>query len=964
MDIKIIALPRFRERKYIKKIPFLFIFKSTTRREERNENMKGGKFLHSSSSVPVTTAKSTPAFNPNLLVIPTAAQRLTAAAAAAPPPPPPPPSSVPPPTPTAKKRITTASSSSSTVAPVQEYVWQDDDGTIHQLPPSQRRYRSPEEVQCSGWWLWLIVFFFFVALILLAFVPWSHWHGDGFHHTHAPLWEGKKQQPPPPSGDAQEKMRETAANCTADETFNAELHLCVLQEQFPHAVSDVIVDRGTSPCQDIYRHACGKWMDTHHNENRGFSALAAVNDAMITQIVGGDRVPNLNAFYSSCVATLVGIVEYDPALDTKLARDAVLGRMLDAMVTLEDLPIVFARMSAMGFKVPFSLSMMSHPEDKGVIPMFAYDGFSVREDMERDWVVEHFELLHGKGSERAQRDADVVIAMVGEMNALKPANHDALESVDGWNRYMESHAFRTEDSVTWAEFSNTLMNKGRHVEYDWDIYMAELGKQTGLQRELHFSKHQTVWAMSRAYFERWRPRTYSVDQWRTFITFSVLYHTHDFFPKLPSDAFLRTPMMNMVHRPSLRKHRRLAINQAPSKRGPNTNNNRRKRKRGTDIPGPDELRITARDCVDASKYMLPGLVSKEFLARAFPTPAAEQAVRTRVMTMMERLRARFLRNIEETPWMDDVTKAAQKEKIATVIARVIHPNEWSEERFELGKEMDPRRYLRNLLIIQQDRVRRNLALWSESNFGAKCDSRCRDKTTPFGAPLFTVNAWYNPDRNVITLPAGILQAPFFDMRMSEASMYGRLGWVASHEFSHALDVHGINYDKYGVVRDTWSKESRERYMQRSSCLVREYPGPKGCPNPGDTADYGRQTLGENFADHNGVRLAFEALFIDGNVTGADRSTRAQQEFFMAAAQMWCSVMDTEHTCESAKLDVHSSADFRVRTTFSHLSYYGNAFACRPGQAMNKFEQDRCVVLGSEAREYAAIARLKRMEGKK
>lgn len=884
-------------------------------------------------------------FDRNLIVLPDFKPKLISAPAPTPPAP----------TPTAKKRINAP-------APVQDYVWQEEDGTIHPRPPSQRYYRPPpsggDDVQCSGWWLWFIIVFFFLAFVALALIPWRWREGEGehhHHHTHGPAWDGKQQQQPP----SQEDERETALNCTADETFNANLQLCVLREHFPHAVSDAIVDRAVSPCEDIYRHACGLWMDTHHNENRGFSALAAVNDAMITQIVQGKDSPNLNAFYASCVATLVPAKVYDPTLDTKLARDAVLGRMLDAMVSLDDLPIVFARMSAMGFKIPFSMSMMGHPEDKGVIPMFAYDGFSVREDMERDWVLEHFELLHGKGSERAQRDADTVIAMVGEMNALKPDNHDALETADGWNRYMESHAFRQRDSVTWSEFAGVLMNKGqpsRHVEFDWDIYMAELGKQTGLQRELHFSRHQVVWAMSRGYFERWRPRTYSVDQWRTFITFSVLYHTHDFFPKLPSDAFLRTPMVNMIHRPSPSKRR-------PRGGGGPTNRSRRRRRRN-DVPGPDDLRITARDCVDASKYMLPGLVSKEFLARNFPSTEDEKAIRTRVLGMMERVRARFIRNIEETPWMDDATKRAQMDKIATVIMRVIHPSEWSEERFELGKEMDPRRYLRNLLIIQQDRVRRNLALWSESNFGAKCDSRCRDKTTPFGAPLFTVNAWYNPDRNVITLPAGILQAPFFDMRMSEASMYGRLGWVASHEFSHALDVHGINYDKYGVVRDTWSAESRARYMQRSSCLVREYPGPtKECP-PSVVGDYGRQTLGENFADHNGVRLAFEALFIDGNNTGADRSTRAQQEFFMSAAQMWCSVMDAEHTCASAASDVHSSADFRVRTTFAHLSYYSSAFACKPGQAaMSKHEQDRCVVLGSEAREYAAIARLKRMEQK-
>lgn len=852
-----------------------------------------------------------------------------------------------------------------------------------------------------------------MAFLGVFFIPWRGggglFHG---HHHHDP--ELKDQAPSGGAGGGQQrnddddddngrKMRETAANCTADETFNANLHLCVLTEKFPHAVSEMIVDQAVSPCQDIYRHACGKWMDTHHNENRGFSALAALNDASIAQIVEDkSRQPaNLNAFYSSCLVTLVqrkqrqNDQERDQiALDTKMARDAMLGHMLNALVSLEDLPIVFARMSAVGFKIPFSLSMMGHPEDKGVIPMFAYDGFSVREDMERDWVVEHFELLHGKGSDHAQRDAETVIAMITEMNALKPDEHDSLETSDGWNRYMEAHTFRERDSVTWADFSTVLMNKGspsRHVEFDWDIYMGELGKRTNLQRELHFSKHQQVWAVSRTYFERWRPRKYTVEQWRTFVTFSVLYHTHDFFPKLPSDAFLHTPMMNMIHRPSPHKHRiqnlhtpsfmaatmtkrnpgqhaRHFIGHAPSKRrrrGPNgPQRRRRRRRRRGDVPGPDEgggvVRITKQDCVDVSKYMLPGLVSKEFLARHF---AAEEPVRQRVRTMMERLRIRFMQNIESTPWMDDATKQAQREKIATVIARVIHPNEWTEETFELGKEMDPKRYLRNLLIIQEDRVRRNLALWSESNFGAKCDSKCRDKTTPFGAPLFTVNAWYNPDRNIITIPAGILQPPFFDMRMSEASMYARLGWVVSHEFSHAMDVHGINYDKYGVVRDTWSKEARERYMQRSSCLVRSYPGPVGCPEADDVSDYGRQTLGENFADHNGVRLAFETLFIDGNNTGADRSQRAQREFFMAASQMWCSVMDLKHTCESAKLDVHSSADFRVRTTFSHLPYFASAFGCKTGTPMHREDRDRCVVLGSEAREYAAIARLRQMTDK-
>ena len=327
--------------------------------------------------------------------------------------------------------------------------------------------------------------------------------------------------------------------------------------------------------------------------------------------------------------------------------------------------------------------------------------------------------------------------------------------------------------------------------------------------------------------------------------------------------------------------------------------------------------------------MLPGILSKEFLARHFQRG---EEIRARIKKMVERIRDRFVLNIQETPWLDAATKEAQASKIQAIIPRVVHPTEWSEETFALGREMDPERYLRNIMIIQEERVRRNLALWSESNYGAHCDARCRDRITMFGSPLFTVNAWYNPDRNVITIPAGILQAPFFDERYTDASAQGTIGWVIAHELSHALDIHGVLYNIYGLLNNTWSDEAMKIYKERSSLIIQSYSGPPGC----GIDNYGKQTLGENFADNNGVRIAFEALFIDGaKDINANMTIEAQREFFMAGAQMWCASYTKEVLCDRSRNDVHAQAEDRVRTTFSHVPYFATSHGCPTGSPMRK-----------------------------
>jgi predicted metalloendopeptidase len=595
--------------------------------------------------------------------------------------------------------------------------------------------QQPQRPRNSNWfWIWLGIAGVCVLTIALVFAVFGR-EGDRYHYYYdGPIFAANRIAP------------DTPATCTVDEVFDDSTRMCIMQAHFPKAVAENIIDTKMDPCTDFYRHACGKWIDAHTNENRGFAGLSAVNSVAIRDIILDAKVSNLNALYASCESTLVDPASkrkqrQQHAIETKLTRDAILGRMLDPLVSVDDLPIVFARMDAAGYTVPVAFVMSSNPKGKGLLPMFAYNGFDAH-DQDRDWVRTHFEEIYGSEGPRADQEAVRFIHMASALNVAVPSKA-VMDTFAGWKNYVNGTDFE-HDTMTWAQFKALTESTGS--PFDWSVFVEEMSKTLSL-KNLHFGEETQVWAFSREYFSWWHPELFSVEEWKTFITFSVLYQTHDFFPELPNDILFTTskPVSPLYGR-RFKKTRLSASAYGIGKRKSRKQQRWKGRRNG--VNGPRDLDdgavITTDDCIRAAKYMLPGILSKEFLNRKFEQSG--EVIRTRVKLMVERIRDRFVRNIMETPWLDNATRVAQADKIRAIIPRVVHPTEWMEETFPLGREMDPSRYLRNVGIIQEERVRRNLALWSESNAGAACDARCRDRITPFGSPLFTVNAWYNPDR--------------------------------------------------------------------------------------------------------------------------------------------------------------------------------------------------------------------------
>ena len=85
----------------------------------------------------------------------------------------------------------------------------------------------------------------------------------------------------------------------------------------------------------------------------------------------------------------------------------------------------------------------------------------------------------------------------------------------------------------------------------------------------------------------------------------------------------------------------------------------------------------------------------------------------------------------------------------------------------------------------------------------------------------TVNAYYDPTMNQITVPAAILQPPFFDANADPAVNYGETGATTiGHEMGHGFDDEGRQFDAKGRLRDWWTPATAAKYKVKADALAR------------------------------------------------------------------------------------------------------------------------------------------------
>ncbi|GMT32535.1 hypothetical protein PFISCL1PPCAC_23832, partial [Pristionchus fissidentatus] len=223
----------------------------------------------------------------------------------------------------------------------------------------------------------------------------------------------------------------------------------------------------------------------------------------------------------------------------------------------------------------------------------------------------------------------------------------------------------------------------------------------------------------------------------------------------------------------------------------------------------------------------------------------------------------------------------------------------------------------------------------------------------------TVNAWYQPERNSITFPFGILNPPYYDLSYPQAYSYAGQGGTAGHELTHGYDDEGTQFDEVGRLAECefthcsiLDDKSRSGFVDMAQCVVQQYnsgccPLKKGnvrCTN-GDT------TQGENIADIGGQQAAYRAYnqyMADQRKTelrlpGLEQYT-PQQIFWMTYGVSWCMKITDDRLVRQLMTDPHAPSSCRVNQVMQDIPQFGQDFKCKRGVSpMYPNDADRCKV---------------------
>src|SRR3984957_3762467 len=302
-----------------------------------------------------------------------------------------------------------------------------------------------------------------------------------------------------------------------------------------------------------------------------------------------------------------------------------------------------------------------------------------------------------------------------------------------------------------------------------------------------------------------------------------------------------------------------------------------------------------------------------YVARYFP-PANKQ----RTETLIKNLLAAYRESISALDWMGPQTRRQALDKLAAIRPVVGYPDKWRDY---------------GSLVIRRDDLAGNVMrarAFGADFWMAKLGHEV-DRDEWFTSPQ-TVNANYEPSRNQITFPAGILQPPFFDATADDAANYGGIGTVIGHEISHAFDDQGSRFDGEGNLRNWWTEEDRARFEAKTSSLVAQYDA--FSPLAGYHVN-GALTLGENVADNAGLAIAERAyrLSLGGCPAPVIDGYSGEQRLFIGFAQIWRDKMRDAARIERLKVDPHSPGQFRANGSLRNQGAFDAAFDVKPGDAM-------------------------------
>ena len=293
--------------------------------------------------------------------------------------------------------------------------------------------------------------------------------------------------------------------------------------------------------------------------------------------------------------------------------------------------------------------------------------------------------------------------------------------------------------------------------------------------------------------------------------------------------------------------------------------------------------------------------------------------------LVRNLLAATKQRLEQSTWMDEATRAEALKKLATFEPRIGYPDQWRDYSALIAERGKHFENARNARLFEWERRAKRL---KEPVDRAEWDM------TPQ-----TMDAYYNPLKNQITFPAGILQPPMFDPNADPAVNYGAIGAVIGHEIGHGFDDQGREFDGSGKVRNWWTPETNAKFVAATKNLGALYH--TYCPLEGACVN-GELTMGENIGDVGGLEMAYTAykLSLKGQPAPVLDGFTGDQRFFLAFAQVWRGKMRDDMLRQLMLTNPHSPAGARGSYPERNMDAWYAAFDVQPGDKMYLKPEER------------------------
>lgn len=307
------------------------------------------------------------------------------------------------------------------------------------------------------------------------------------------------------------------------------------------------------------------------------------------------------------------------------------------------------------------------------------------------------------------------------------------------------------------------------------------------------------------------------------------------------------------------------------------------------------------------------------LANMYAKRYGSDKVKADVTKIMESIRDKYRERIMALDWMSSETKAKAVEKLDAIKIYVSHPDEpLKVTSYDFAANEDGG----NLIDLY----------FSAQKINNKEAKELLKKPIDFNTwevmPITTMNAVYISLNNSIIIPAAILQSPFYDLNASWEANLGAICAVAAHEFTHAFDNAGAQYDKNGTLTDWWAKEDYVRFNELTGRVVAELSK----INFVGTNLNGAQYTGETIADLGALACVLD---IADDTPGADLDALMQ-----SWSKIWLHRMSKELAAAIFAADVHAPHNVRVNFTLQHMDEFYDTYDIHEGDGMYVPKEDR------------------------